>query len=96
MILIAVLEAQAGKEKEMEAALKAVVPKVKAEEGTVAYVLHRSKENPAKFLFYEKYKDEAAMAFHGSTPYLAELFANIGPLLAGQPVIQMYEELASI
>ena len=96
MILVAVLEAQAGKEKEMEEALRAVVPKVKAEEGTLAYSLHRAKDNPAKFMFYEKYKDEEAMAYHGSTPYLAELFVTIGPMLAGEPVISMYEELASI
>ena len=95
MIIVAILKAQSGKEKEMEAALREMIPKVQSEEGTLSYILHRSQIEPGKFLFYEKYKDKAAFEYHGSTPYIQELFGKIGPLLDGQPSIEMYDELAA-
>jgi quinol monooxygenase YgiN len=93
--LVAVLEAQEGKEKEMENALMEMIPKVQSEEGTLAYILHRSQNKPGKFLVYEKYKDEAALTHHSSTSYIKELFEKVGPLLAGSPSIETFEELAA-
>ena len=95
IVVIAILKAQAGKENEMEEALRAMIPKVESEEGTLAYILHRSQVEPGKFVFYEKYKDKAAFDHHSSTPYIQELFGKIGPLLDGQPAIEMCEELAA-
>ncbi len=96
LTVIAVLKAKEGKEKELENALSGIVNKVEAEEGTLAYALHRAKKEPGKFLFYEKYKDKAALSAHSSTPYFIELFGTIGPLLDGNPSIDIYEEIASI
>jgi len=93
--VLAVLETQEGKEKEFEEALRIMVRNVNQEEGTLAYILHRAKDNPAKFMVYEKYKDEEAFAYHGTTPHMAELFEKIGPLMAGEPSIAMYEELVA-
>jgi len=95
IVVVAVLKTQAGKEKEMEDALRGMIPKVQSEEGTLAYILHRAQNEPGTFLFYEKYKDKAAFDHHGSTPHIQELFGKIGPLLAGEPSIEMYEELAA-
>ena len=96
IVIVATLTAQAGKEKEMEDALRGIIPKVASEEGTLAYVLHRSLKDACQFLCYEKYKDQASFEFHSSTQHFQELFAKIGPLLAGEPSIEMYEELASM
>lgn len=95
IVVSAVLEAKVGKEADMEGALMGYIPKVQSEEGTIAYILHRSKGNSAKFMVYEKYVDDAAFAYHGSTEYFKELFDTVGPLLAGAPSIEIYEELAS-
>jgi len=95
IVVSAVLEAQAGKESDMEGALRDFITKVQAEEGTIAYILHRSKGNPAKFMVYEKYIDKAAFAYHGSTEYFKELFDTIGPILGEDPSIEIYEELAA-
>jgi len=95
IVVVAVLKAQEGKEGEMEEALRAMIPKVQPEEGTLAYILHRAQGEPGKFLFYEKYKDKAAFEYHGSTQHIKELFGKIGPMLAGEPSIEMYEELAA-
>lgn len=96
LIVVAVLKAKQGKEKEMEEALTGIVPKVAAEEGTKAYTLHRAKKEPGKFLLYEKYQDKEALNQHSSTSYFMELFGTIGPMLDGNPSIEIYEEIAAI
>ena len=94
--LVANMQAKPGKEKELEAALQTVFPKVQLEQGTVAYVLHRSKNNAGQFFFYEKYQDQQALDNHGSTPYLKALFREISELLLEKPEIKLYEEVAAI
>jgi quinol monooxygenase YgiN len=96
LTVVAVLKAKEGKEAEMEAALRKAVPQVAAEEGTLAYVLHRAKKDKTQFLFYEKYRDKGALGVHSSTPYFMEMFGAIGDLLDGSPSIEVYEELDSI
>lgn len=96
LTVIAVLKAKEGKEKELENALAGIVSKVEAEQGTLAYALHRAKREPGKFLFYEKYKDKEALNVHSSTTYFMEFFGTIGPLLDGNPSIDIYEEIAAI
>jgi quinol monooxygenase YgiN len=96
LIVVAVLKAKQGSEKEMEDALMGIVPKVEAEEGTMAYILHRAKKEPGKFLLYEKYQDKDALNRHSATSYFMELFGTIGPLLDGNPSIEVYEEIAAI
>lgn len=96
IVVVAVMKARQGKEKEMEDALRAIVPQVEAEDGTLQYILHRARKDPGKFILYEKYRDKDALNVHSATPYFAELFTKIGPLLDGGPTIDVIEELASI
>lgn len=96
LVVVAKMKAKLGKEQEMEEALRWIIPQVESEEGTLQYILHRAKKEPGTFLFYEKYRDKSALNAHGSTPYFAELFGKIGPLLDGDPTIEIYEDIASI
>lgn len=96
LAVVAVMNAKTGKEDEMEKALRDIMPKVESEEGTLAYVMHRMKKKPQKFLMYEKYRDKEALSYHSSTPYFAELFGKIAPIMDGDPVIEVYEVLSSI
>jgi len=89
------MEAKPGKEQEMEEVLRGLVAATQSEEGTLTYTLHRALGQPGKFFFYERYPDEAALAVHSGTPQFAEAFAKLAPLLAGDPVLEMYEELAA-
>jgi quinol monooxygenase YgiN len=43
------------------------------EPGCLLYVGHQSVENPRKFLFYEQYKDQAALDAHRAAPYFKQL-----------------------
>jgi len=96
IVIIATFKAKAGQEKELEDALISIVPKVQEEEGTVMYTIHKSKADPGQFLFYEKYKDKAALELHSSTPYFKAFAGQIGPYLEGNPDIKIYKDIASI
>lgn len=91
--VIAKIKARSGEEAKVEKALRDVIPKVREEEGTLAYVLHRSQSDKRLFMVYEKYSDMNAFLVHGSTPYLKQMFDVILPLLDGALEIEMYDEL---
>ena len=95
IVVTAKIKAKKGSEKGLEAAFRKMVADVESEDGTLMYTLHRSQKDPCVFMFYEKYRDDDAFAFHGSTPYIAELFGKISPLLAGEPSIVTYEVLGA-
>ena len=95
LIVVAIIKAQAGKEKEIEEALVSMIPQAQSEEGTLEYILHRAQNEPQKFLIYEKYKDKESFEYHSSTPQIKELFAKVGPLLDGPPSIEIYDLIAS-
>jgi quinol monooxygenase YgiN len=97
LVIVAKLKAKEGKEAEMEKALLKMFPQVREkEEGTLSYIMHKAKNDPRLFLFYEKYRDQEAFNLHSSTPYFKELFATIGPLMEGNPTVEMYEEIEGI
>ena len=98
LVCIAKFTAKAGMEQELQDHLAAFVPQVQEEAGTLRYTVHRSKNRntPGLFLFYEMYQDKEAFQYHSSTPYFQEFFGMIAPLVDGDPIIELYEDLASI
>jgi quinol monooxygenase YgiN len=63
-------------EKEAEGleALKELCKAVEENEpGVLAYVCHRSSKKPEELVFFEVYKDEAAMKAHGAAPHLGKI-----------------------
>jgi quinol monooxygenase YgiN len=42
------------------------------ESGCLLYIGHQSTEDPRKFLFYEQYKDAAALEAHRNAPYFKQ------------------------
>ncbi len=96
MILIAKFKVKDGQGETLEKAFEKVIPQVEKEDGTLSYVLAKSLGDPNEYVVYEKYKDENALAHHGSTPYLQELFIDLEPALDGGAEVLMYEEIGSI
>jgi quinol monooxygenase YgiN len=95
MIVVATLKVKSGSEAAFEQAAREMIDYVKqSEPGTLKYVLHRSTSDPTEFLFYEVYRDQAAMTAHSSSEAMGKLFATLGTLLDGRPTIAMYEEIA--
>lgn len=86
---IATLKAKPGMEAELAEILKSFVAQVADEEGTLTYTLLQSKKDPTEFVFYEVYKDKAAMELHGSTPHFKEVMMNkIVPYLGGKSTMK--------
>jgi len=94
IVCVAKIKAKAGEEAKVEKALKDILPKVRQEEGTLEYLLNKSQTDPSTFVVLEKYKDMDAFMIHGSTPYLAEMFAIITPLLDGDLSVELLDNIA--
>lgn len=92
--LIAKLKAKQGCENDLEAAFHDMIKKVRAAEpGCLTYILHKSKDDPTMFVWYETYTDDAAFATHRKTDHMKEMGARIANLLDGRPQIEMLSEL---
>ncbi|MBW2290750.1 MAG: antibiotic biosynthesis monooxygenase [Deltaproteobacteria bacterium] len=61
------------------------------ESGTLVYTVHQRKDDPASFVFYEKYESEEAFNIHGKN--LASKGAGFAGILAGPPEIILIEEV---
>jgi quinol monooxygenase YgiN len=93
IIIVARVKAKQGSEKQLEDALRAMVPNVRSEAGTEAYILHKSVQDPGVFLFYEVYKDQAAVEAHRKTPHMATLMKATGGLVEGRMQVDVLSEL---
>ena len=96
--VVAKLTVQDGKAEEFEAAAREMVAAVgRAEAGrTLMYSLHRAKDDPNVFIFYEQYADEDALAAHRTTEHMAAFGGKIRGLLAGRAEITRLEPVTSL
>lgn len=93
--VIATLKIAPGKEAEFEAAASDLVAAVNANEpDCLLYELCRSKSDPQTYVFMERYRDQAAIEYHGKTDYFRAAQAPLGACLAGPPDIQVYSVIA--
>jgi quinol monooxygenase YgiN len=90
--VVATLQVKEDKIEEAKQALKQLATETLAEEsGTLAYVFHQQRDDPTRFVAYEKYESDEAFAVHGKN--LATKGAALAGILAGPPQITMMEEL---
>ncbi|MGD9159023.1 MAG: putative quinol monooxygenase [Desulfobacteraceae bacterium] len=90
--LTAKLTIKADKADEFAKVMKEIVPKVRTEKGNITYTMLRSKENPRVFLFFEEYKDQAAIQAHGK--HLGELGLDFSAYFDGPVEAEYYEKIA--
>jgi quinol monooxygenase YgiN len=64
-----------GHEEEVFRLLLALVEPTRAEPGCMTYELHRHPTDPGRFMFYERFVDQAAMDAHGLTDHLKNIRA---------------------
>ena len=97
LTVVAKLRAAPGKGDALAAFLKEQCGVVRASEpGCLAYRLHRAKDDPDVFLFYEAFVDDAAFEAHRQSPHLAEYRKRreaLG-LTAGPPEVTIYRALS--
>lgn len=83
-----------GKEAQLEALLRSLVRDTAGEPGAPEYMLHKTRQAPGAFMFYERFQDQAALDAHMDTPYMRAAVAAFPGLLASPPEVRTFELLA--
>jgi quinol monooxygenase YgiN len=64
LLVVAQWEAKEGQAERIAEILSRFLPEAQSEPGAKLFLISRAKENPAQFLFYELFHDEAAFNVH--------------------------------
>ncbi len=93
--IIARLTMQEGKETKALEVLRKMVAAVQSDEpGALAYIFHRSKDNPSEIVFLEVYADDAAFQTHMQTPHMGVFRSALGELFdLSQTKIEQLERI---
>lgn len=74
--------AKEGKDNEIAAILKTMIPISRAEPGCALYTVNRSVDDPRKFLLYEQYRDKSGYEAHMATePFKENILGKVVPML---------------
>ncbi len=89
LAVTALWEAREGEADAVADILGRFAPQARQESGVKLFLVHRALENPAQFLFYELFEDEAAFAAHQQTAHFKGLILGEGvPRLATRERVQ--------
>jgi quinol monooxygenase YgiN len=62
--------AKPGYEEKLRAALEGIVGPTRKEQGALQYDLHRDLHEPRRFVFFERWESEAALAAHAKSAHI--------------------------
>jgi quinol monooxygenase YgiN len=83
LLVVARWEAKQGQADTVAAILRRFLPEAQRDPGAKLFLIGRGKENPAQFLFYELFVDEAALKAHQESAYFKTFIAGEAlPLLS--------------
>jgi quinol monooxygenase YgiN len=83
LLVVAQWEAKDGEADKVAEILRRFLPEAQSEPGAKLFLIGRSKDNPAQFLFYELFRDEAAFKSHQESAHFKTYIAGEAlPLLA--------------
>ena len=83
LLVVAQWEAKEGQADTVAGILDRFLPEAQRDPGSQLFLIGRNKENPAQFLFYELFSDEAALKAHQESAYFKTYIAGQAlPLLA--------------
>ena len=83
LLVVAQWEAREGQADRVAGILDRFLPEAQREPGAKLFLIGRGRENPAQFLFYELFVDEAAFNAHQESAHFKTLIAGQAlPLLA--------------
>jgi len=83
LLVVAQWEAREGQADRIAAILRDFLPEAQSEPGVKLFLIGRATENPAQFLFYELFRDEAAFKAHqNSAHFQTHIAGQALPLLA--------------
>src|SRR5438105_452475 len=83
LLIVAQWEAREGQADKVAGILDRFLPEAQRETGVKLFLIGRGRENPAQFLFYELFRDEAAFKAHQESAHFKTYIAGEAlPLLA--------------
>jgi quinol monooxygenase YgiN len=83
LLVVAQWEAREGQADKVAEILNSFLPEAQSEPGAKLFLIGRGRENPAQFLFYELFRDEAAFKAHQESDHFKTYIAGQAlPLLA--------------
>jgi len=83
LLVVAQWEAKEGQADKVAAILDRFLPEAQSDPGAKLFLIGRGTENSAQFLFYELFRDEAALKAHQESAYFKTYIADQAlPLLA--------------
>jgi quinol monooxygenase YgiN len=83
LLVVAQWEAREGQADRVADILSRFLPEAQSEPGAKLFLISRAKDNPAQFLFYELFRDEAAFKAHQDSAHFKTYIAEQAlPLLA--------------
>ncbi len=95
--LNAIFRAKAGSGDAMAAALEEMARHVEASEpGTISFFVARDREDPLRFITYERFSDIPAMDAHNTSDYRDAWIARHGDLFEGDLVRYICDETSTI
>ena len=90
VILVVGWMAKPGKEEEVARLFRALQEESRKEPGCLLYVVQCHRDDPARFLVYEQYKDDAALEAHRSTPHFLKIARGDLPQVADRTETNLY------
>ena len=82
--IVATMAAKSGSEDQLRSTLEPAIAKFRAEPGCEGYVLLEDRKKPGRFMTYETWTDEAALAEHMTSPTMKSLGPAMKELLSGE------------
>lgn len=70
--------------------LDALVAATRAEDGCLEYSAHLRLDEPGRVLFYERWRDQAALDAHSRSAHVAAYREFAGPRLAAAPELSLW------
>ena len=84
LAIIGEFRARPGREPEVEAAIRKVVPPSRREPACLAIHAFRSNRDPSLFFIHSRWTDEAAFEAHAALPHTIEFLATVEPLITNE------------
>lgn len=79
--VVAISTAKAGKEAELEAALRALIEPTRNDRGFITYDLHRDIQDPRTFVFVETWESLEDLQLHGKAAHIEAFRVKSGDLV---------------
>lgn len=89
--IVASIHAASGHEADVESALEVLIRATHDEPGCIRYVLHRYRDDPAKFVLIEHWRDQDALDTHFRAEHMATFMTTVGSWLEGGSVLHLLE-----